>query len=55
MSINLSRREQNTLHHWKNGQRTQYRLKWRATIIWELAHENDSVTNRGITDIIRHE
>ncbi|MDY0404704.1 IS630 family transposase [Virgibacillus sp. 179-BFC.A HS] len=28
------------MHHWKNGQRTEYRLKWRAAIIWELAHEN---------------
>lgn len=40
--IFLSRREQNTLHHWKNGQRIEYRMKLRATIIWQLAHENKS-------------
>ncbi len=40
MFIFLDRREQNVLRHWKNGQRTEYRMKWRAEIIWQLAHEN---------------
>jgi transposase len=43
MSISLSRREKNVLHHWKNGQRTEYRMKLRATIIWQLAHEGKTV------------
>lgn len=38
--LSLSRREKNVLHHWKNGQRIEYRMKLRATIIWQLSHEN---------------
>lgn len=35
----FSRREKNIIHHWKNGQRIEYRMKLRATIIWEYIQE----------------
>lgn len=35
----LSRKEQNILYHMKRGQRVEYRLKFRATLIWQLIIE----------------
>jgi transposase len=42
--MKLTRKERNVLYHWKRGQRIEHRLQFRATLVWEVAHEGKSVT-----------
>ncbi|MDG0808071.1 IS630 family transposase [Cohnella rhizosphaerae] len=39
----MKRKERKILYHWKQGQSVEYRLKFRATLVWEVVHERKSI------------
>lgn len=40
----LTTQQKNSLYHWKQGQCIEYRLRFRATIVWGLYHHHKSIS-----------